>query len=1006
MHTSPFTLALACLASLVSSDPTSAADPATPVDFDRTVARLLAVRCLDCHSGNKPKGGLDLSARDRARRGGESGPAVVGGRLDSSLIWKRVADGEMPPKQPLSAAEQAILKRWILDGARWGTDPIDRFAYTTSARAGTDWWSLQPLKDPRPPANNKHKWPRTNLDRFILARLNSNGLAPTPAATPRQLVRRLHIDLLGLPPAPEVVSAFVAHPSDQAYADLVSRLLASPGYGERWGRHWLDVVRFGESNGFERNDPRRTFWPYRDWVIDALNRDMPYDRFARLQLTGDLLIAGREGAASAGFLVAGVHNTVVGGSKRMKLLARQDELEELAASVGQTFLGLTVNCARCHDHKFDPIPTTEYYRFISALDGVVHGERQVAETVIEGQLAKVNSQIKGLSDKLVVIEKRARQQVLKKRKTSPVKKPRMKRPAPFAEWRFDADFRDSAGSLHGRPIGGARIDNGALVLDGKAAFVQTSRLKKPLAEKTLEAWVQLDNLTQRGGGAISIQTPGGPVFDAIVFGEREPGHWMAGSNGFVRTQSFSGTPETEANRQPVHFAITYRADGTITGYRNGRLYGKPYKTGFQRYSPGQAEIVFGLRHAPPGTNKMISARILEARLYDRVLSPEAVAASAGQSSTFVPLKQLLAAMSPAERKQHSALKKQLATLFGRQKNLDQKTRSKVYTVTPRQPQQMKVHIRGSVTNYGPIVTPGGIGAVPGLPADFQLAANAPDADRRKKLADWITSSRNALFVRVIVNRVWHYHFGQGFVVTPSDFGFNGGLPSHPQLLDWLVSRFIQDKYRLKALHRRIVLSSTYRQGSRPNPAGLAKDAGNRLLWRVSPRRVEAEVVRDAILSVSGQLNPERGGPGFEDVSITPNNGTTYYEAKDRDDPAVHRRTIYRFTPRGGRTALLDTFDCPDPSAAAPTRNVTTTPLQALSLLNNPFVLRMAGRMAEHITRRTGDNIDAQVTRAWQLAIQRDPDPREKRLSVDLVRQHGLATLCRGLFNINDFVIIE
>ena len=1004
MRSRSLTLAITVLVLLPAAPVGLAAD--TPVNFDRQIAPLLATKCLECHSGKKPKGSLDLSVRQRAQRGGDTGPAIVGGKLGNSLAWKRVADGEMPPKHPLTPSERSLLKRWIIAGAAWGTDPIDRFAYTTSARAGTDWWSLQPLEDPRPPADNQDKWSQTDLDRFVRARLKSNGLLPTPDATPRQLIRRLYIDLLGLPPSPEAVAAFVADPSERAYAQLADRLLASPGYGERWGRHWLDVVRFGESDGFERNNPRRTFWPYRDWVIEALNRDMPYNRFARLQLTGDLLVPGREGAASAGFLVAGVHNTVVGGSKRMKLLARQDELEELAASVGQTFLGLTVNCARCHDHKFDPIPTTEYYRFISALDGVAHGERQVAESAVEGQLTKVNSRISDLSAKLGVIEKRARQHVLKKRKDTPAKKAPANRPTPFAEWLFDGDFRDSVGSLHGRPVGGAKLDNGALVLNGKSAFVQTAKLKTPLAEKTLEVWVQLDNLTQRGGGAISVQTPGGQLFDSIVFGEREPGQWMAGSNGFVRTKSFSGTTETEANRRPVHVAITYRGDGTITGYRNGRPYGKPYKTGFARFSAGNAEIVFGLRHAPAGGNKMLGGRIFEARLYDRLLSPEAVAASAGQPSSFVPLKQLLAAMSPDERKRHAGLKKQLDALFVRQKSLDQKTRSKVYTVTPRQPQQMKVHIRGSVTNYGPVVTPGGIGAVPGIPADFQLAANAPDASRRQKLADWITSASNALFVRVIVNRVWHYHFGQGFVSTPSDFGFNGGLPSHPQLLDWLASRLVKDGYRLKALHRRIVLSSTYRQGSRPNRNGLAKDAGNRLLWRMSPRRVEAEVVRDAILSVSGQLNPERGGPGFEDVSITPNNGTVYYEARDRDDPAVHRRTVYRFTPRGGRTAILDTFDCPDPSTAAPTRNVTTTPLQALSLLNNPFVLRMATRMAERIAGRVGEDVNSQVIRAWQLAIQRDPDPREQRLSIELVRQHGLATLCRGLFNINDFVIIE
>ncbi|MDP7275711.1 MAG: DUF1553 domain-containing protein [Planctomycetaceae bacterium] len=991
----------------------AAADAADkPVDFDRQIAPLLASRCLECHSGPSPKGKLDLSDRDRSLRGGETGPALVPRRAADSLVWVRIMQDDMPPKHPLPKTERALLHRWISEGARWGTNPIDRFRYTTESRAGYNWWSLLPLAPPAPPAitaeTKRHsRWPRNNIDRFVLARLVRQGLSPAPAASPRALIRRLFVDLHGLPPDPGTVAAFVANPSETAYETLVDRLLASPHYGERWGRHWLDVVRFGESNGFERNAPRTTFWHYRDWVIQALNQDMPYDRFAQLQLAGDLILPGVEGAAAAGFLVAGVHNTVVGGSKRMKLLARQDELEELAGTVGQTFLGLTINCGRCHDHKFDPIPSSEYYRVVAALDGVAHGERDVAQPEQAARQAIVDTKIRSLQQRLTLLEKRARASVLKTRKKkAPTKTPSPDLPRPTASWNFDSDFRDSIGSLHGRPVGGARLEKGAVVVDGKTAYVQTAKLTKPLAEKTLEAWVQLANLTQRGGGVISIQASGGGVFDAIVYGEREPGHWMAGSNGFVRTRSFAGSVETMATTKPVHFAISYQADGTITGYRNGRLYGKAYRTGFQKYSAGNAEIVFGLRHAPAGGNKMLSARILQARLYDRALSPKAIAASAGAESEFVSARSLLAAMTANERTQHAVLGKQLTTLETESRKLATLARAKLYTVTPRQPEKMRIHIRGSVTNYGPTVTPGGISAVPGLPADFGLAADAPDSSRRRKLAAWITSPQNPLFTRVMVNRVWHYHFGRGIVSTPSDFGFNGARPSHPRLLEWLAARFTADGFRIKSLHRTILLSATYRQASRPRPLPLARDANNRLLWRMSPRRIEAEVLRDSILAVAGQLDITRGGPGFVDVSITPNNGTTYYEPFDKNDAALNRRTIYRFTPRGGRSAVLDTFDCPDPSIAAPRRNVTTTPLQALSLLNNAFVLRMAAYFATRIADDVGDDIDRQITRGWQLAVQHDPDPRQRRLSRKLIRNHGLPTLCRALFNTNDFIIIE
>ena len=264
---------------LALASTTRSADPTRPIDFDQTVAALLATRCLDCHSGTSPKGGLDLTTHGRAIRGGETGPAFVSGRLDTSLAWKRVVAGEMPPKNRLSKNEQAVLKQWILQGARWGTDPIDRFRYTTTTRAGTDWWSLQPLTDPKPPSVSKKKWPRGDLDRFILARLTAQRLSPTAPATPRQLIRRLHIDLVGLPPDPGTVADFVAKPTDATYAELVDRLLASPEYGERWGRHWLDVVRFGESNGFERNGPRKNFWPAEIFYPGENQRPLPPPAF-------------------------------------------------------------------------------------------------------------------------------------------------------------------------------------------------------------------------------------------------------------------------------------------------------------------------------------------------------------------------------------------------------------------------------------------------------------------------------------------------------------------------------------------------------------------------------------------------------------------------------------------------------------------------------------------------------------------------------------------------------
>tara|TARA_Y100000588_G_scaffold18895_1_gene19362 strand:- start:2443 stop:4239 length:1797 start_codon:yes stop_codon:yes gene_type:complete len=577
------------------------------------------------------------------------------------------------------------------------------------AAANPAKWAFEPLRKVAVPTEEKHP-----IDGFVRQRLATAGLTPSEPATPKAMVRRLHYDLIGLPPRPEVVLAFERNPTSDAYLKLVDELLASPSYGERWARHWLDVARYGESNGFEYNEPRRNAWPYRDWVIKAFNNDMPYDEFVRMQLVGDVLKSDQEGAAAVGFLVAGMHNTVLPANIVLKQQARADELGEMVGVVGQSFLGLTIQCARCHDHKVDPISTEEYYSFAAAFNGVHHGERQVK-----------------------------------------------------------------------------------------------------------------------------------------------------GAN-------------------------------------------------------------------PP----------------------------------------------------------------------------KLFTVKTGKPAVMRVHLRGNAGTLGDEVLPGAVSAVRGLSANLNLTSATPDADRRRAIADWITHRNNPLFNRVIVNRIWHWHFGRGLVSTPSDFGSSGTRPSHPELIDWLAGWFRDNGYQLKALHQLIVTSATYRQSARANATALQMDRDNRLLWRFSPRRVEGEVLRDSLLFVSGALNPQQGGPGFEDVKEIHFNAGRYYHPIVREGSEFDRRTIYRFTPRGGRDSLLDGFDCPDPSTTTPARTVTTTPLQALSLRNSPFIWRLAKRLAKRLEDEVGEDPAAQVEQAWMLCLGRIPDNDERQRAVGLVREHGMPALARILFNSGEFVVIE
>jgi mono/diheme cytochrome c family protein len=980
---------------------------AEPPDFDRAIAPLLAGRCLDCHSGRELAGGLDLATARGIQRGGESGePAIVSGKPAQSPLWQRIAAGEMPPKHPLPETERAAIRAWIESGAAWGTDPIDPFRFTSAARAGYDWWSLQELKRPAvPEASPSPEWGTSPIDAFVFSQLQAKGLTPSPRAAPHVLVRRLYFDLIGLPPSPEEVDAFVADSAvdpQGALERLADKLLQSPHYGERWARHWLDIARFGESDGYEYDKMRPHAWRYRDWVIDALNRDLPFDEFARLQIAGDILAPDDPDAIVAtGFLVAGAYDGLMPQAETMRLVMRQDELEDLVGLVSQTFLGLTVNCARCHDHKFDPVLQTDYYRLAAALGGVKRGDRDVSRAAPPEMVARFDAK----SAELKSLVEPTRKAIVARREAELAART-IKQPEPLASWEFDEGLEDAAGSLHASTIGGkARVENGSLVLDGKGSFALTATVDRPLGEKTLEAWVQLDSLDQRGGGVLGVQTVGGGTFDAIVFGEQEPRRWMAGSEFFRRTHSLAASEnESEADKRFVHLAIVYRPDGQIVAYRDGAPYGKPYRSEkLAEFAAGSWQVVFGLRHSPAGGNKHLAGRIDRVRLYDRALSAEEVAASAGTISTHVSDEEIDAELDDAGRRRRQQLSAEVRRL--RDQIASYRSR-KAFAVTPQPAPVAHLLVRGNVTQPAEPIAAGGVLALTASQPDFGLAPDASDGQRRKKLAEWITRADNPLFARTIANRLWHYHFGRGLVETPNDLGFSGGRPTHPELLDWLAAELVAQKWSLKEMHRRIVTSAAWQQASQPRADCLAADADNRLVWRYSPRRLEAEAVRDATLAVAGQFNPQRGGPSVQDFRPYVYKSTQYYEPLDPIGPEFNRRSIYRMWARGGKSPLLDTFDCPDPSTITPRRGSTTTPLQALSLMNNSFTLRMADHFAERLAAERPDDLGRQVARGFELAYGRVPTAEESAVAVEFVREHRLPAFCRVLLNTNGFLYLE
>jgi hypothetical protein len=551
--------------------------------------------------------------------------------------------------------------------------------------------------------------------------------------------------------------------------------------------------------------------------------------------------------------------------------------------------------------------------------------------------------------------------------------------------------------------GSAVVKEGRLHLPGEGAFFKTAPLPRDLREKTLEAWVALTDLDQGGGAAMALQNKDGSVFDAIVFGELQPGQWTAGSNGFTRTREIGGPREDSPPGVMIHLAVAYRGDGSIALFRNGKPYGRPYQPGtpLQTFTAGDAHVVLGLRHTG-GNRPWLTGSIQQAALYDRALDEREIAESfhggGGSLTDIIPQ------LSPGQRKaldtamvEWEAARAALAAM--------PPPADVSYAGIRVQPEPTRRLIRGEVTSPDEIVTPGALAAVAGLNPDFGLAADAPEAQRRLKFAGWLTDPGNPLPARVMVNRVWHYHFGQGIVATPNDFGTGGSVPSHPELLDWLAGQLIQSGWSVKALHRLIVHSPVYRQSSAFNARAAALDAGNQWLWRFAPRRLEAEAVRDAMLAVSGELNRQTGGPGFRPFEVLPFPANAY-QITDKTGPDFNRRTVYRMNVNSGKDPLLDSFDCPDPSVKTPRRTSTTTPLQALELMNNSFVQRQAQGLADRAGRTAGPDREAAVTAAWQLALGRSPTAGETRQAVAAADARGLGSVCWALLNCTEFIYVR
>jgi len=767
------------------------------INFHEQVAPLLVKNCIECHNSSITKGNLNLETLSMALKGGDHGKAIVVGNPEQSLLYQKIiakdasSKPEMPKKKPaLAKADVEKIKAWIADGAAWPKEIVLK----EKAKADGSFWSFKPIAKMMPPVikDAPAAWKINPIDAFVFAKLKEKGLQPSPKADKRTLLRRITLDLIGLPPTVSEVADFLNDENPDAYERVVDRLLASPGYGERWARHWLDVARFSESDGFEEDMQRPQAYTFRDYVIRALNQDKPYDEFVREQIAGDVqVLQTGDSIAATGFLVAGPWDAVqrVTPSKLGRLQSREEQLEEIVSGVSQAFLGLTVQCARCHNHKFDPISQEDYYRVKAVFEGIDHGLKPKVHGV---------RRLMGSKEESLWLQK-----------TEPLRKEIVK--------------------LEARDL----------------------ELQKQLKEK-------------------------------------------------------------------------------------------------QKESDGLASLMKEKEQMKLGLEK---------------------------------LRQQLAQKFPVE--------------MG-------------FVGEREQPRPTVLFNRGDIKEPKNEISAGGLQALKLSQVDFPKDLNLPEAQRRILFAQWLTHPANPFTFRVMINRLWQGHFGIGIVDTPSDFGFNGGRPTHPELLDFLTSEFKVQQFSIKAMHRLIVTSATYTQACIPNlntreeyKKAVAMDADNRFFWRFPSLRLEGEVVRDAMLAMAGNLNSEMHGPSFKPYTVTQLN-TYFYHLFDKDDNIYNRRTVYRMQVITGRSPLLDALDCPSPSITQPRRSPTSTPLQALALMNDTFVIRQSMKFAARLKDQQPE-LQKQIELAYEFAYSRLPTAEEFQAGLNVAKEYGLETLCWAIYNSSEFL---
>ncbi len=987
--------------------------------FNKTVSATLKEHCVQCHGGEKTKSGLNLVTREDLMKGGDQGVAVVPGKPMESLLYLAVAHLEkeiaMPPKKPkLSASTIADIEEWIILGAAYDKPLLEKSPAVKEPMQVTPedrrYWAYAPLQL-RAPRTENHQ-DQSTIDRYLLASHEEKGLKAAGPVAPEKLIRRAYLDLIGLPPTPEEIDSFIRNEDPSAYENLITQLLNRPGYGERWARHWLDVARFAESHGFEHDYDRKYAFHFRDFVIRALNSDMPYDTFVRWQIAGDELAPENpEALAATGFLGAGVYPTQITLSEAERI--RFDATDDMVATMGSAMLATTIGCARCHDHKYDPIPTKDYYELLSAFTQTVRTEIDLETSKPTGEA------IQAFDFAMARLKEEA--SLFRKEKAPKRLDAWLRKNLPQQTEEQDSSWS----TLIAEPLvskGGAtfeRLKDGSYLASGPnpSSDVYTFIASSPIEQARALRIEALSHPSMKRGG---------------------PGRAANGNIGLSSLIVTAGTQTLELAsprgtfNQSSQLHVNRIIDGnTKTGWAVDPQFGKDHAVVFEISNPDvikgsgrrlSLKLHFGLnsQHTIGRLRISVSSRLpahLPLLEGDRDLQKDArkellnlgrAAKRKGQRADYPRMLELYLELDP----EWASIQNRAAAL---ESNRPIGKKEKVMICTEGL-KPMRHHTNsGQVPDFyeesyylvrGDPAQKNGIAPVDFLgvltrnnkTADYWAVERPPGSRtsmKRSRVAKWITDVDDGaghLLARVIVNRLWYHHFGRGIVESVNDFGFQGSKPTHPALLDYLANDLITNGWTLKRLHKKIMMTAAYRMGSKECETNKAVDPANRYWWKRSPRRLEAEAVRDNALAVSGMIDRRMYGAGTL-------------------DQGMKRRSIYFSVKRSKLIPMMQLFDWPDTMTSQGRRAITTTPSQALIFINSPQVREMAAHFAK-IVLGSSDPLGTVVYRAHgalpspERRAQLKKFLREQTASYGGREEPAMIDLCHALLASNEMIYVE